>query len=118
MLLQRGEPVRGCEAVDNGNGAEVKQTRRDGGLLGRNDDACAEMALQTDGGKKRLGEAGALGSVGHELVSLVEGNDPSNLGGLLEEQAQADPEERARHLGRDARARQVHNGKPAGLEFC
>lgn len=65
--FQRVEPFRGGEAVDEGHGGQVEELRGDGGFLGCDDDAGAEVALLADGGEEGFGEGGGGGGGGHEL---------------------------------------------------
>ena len=61
------EPLGRGEAVHQGHAAEVEQLRRDGGLLGRDDDARGQVALLPDDGEEGVGEGVGGGGVGHEL---------------------------------------------------
>lgn len=115
MLLQRPKPLGRGEAVDDGDRAQVQQLGRDGGLLGGDDDARGEMALETDRGEEVLGQSGGLAALVHVLVRLVECDDAANdVSVLLEEEGEADVEELAGALGGDAGAGEVDDGELAG----
>ncbi len=103
--------------MHNRGGAEIEQLGGDGGLLGRDEDARGQVALQANGREEPLGERLGFQGARHVLVRLVKGDDAADgVGLLLEEETEANSEERAgRHVG-DARARQVDNGQPTGLK--
>lgn len=55
VLLETSQPVGRCEAVDDGDGAEVEKLGRDGRLLSGDEDTCAKVALETDGREQCVG---------------------------------------------------------------
>lgn len=57
--------------MDDGDGAEVDEARRDCGFLGGDDDSYAEVALLADDVEEGLGEFFGRGGFGHVLIQLV-----------------------------------------------
>lgn len=80
------------EPMNDSDGAQVEERRADGGLLRRDDDASAEVTLETDRPEKTVSQTATLAAVGHELVRLVEGCEAADVALLLEEEGEADVE--------------------------
>ena len=63
MQPQTAKPIRGREAINDCDGAQVEQPWRDGRILGGNEDSSPEVALETYGRKEGVGEIACFGCV-------------------------------------------------------
>ena len=88
--------------MNHGDAAQVEQLGGNHRLLGRDEDAGANVALQPDRLQERLV---------HVLVGLVQDHKSADSRSLLEEVAETDVEERARQL----RTRKIDNSQLATL---
>lgn len=72
VLLQALQPVGRGEAVGDCDGAQVEELGGDGRFLRGDEDARAEVALETDGGEERVGQGVGFGCVVHVLDAVRE----------------------------------------------
>jgi hypothetical protein len=71
MFLERSVPRRTGEAMNDGDGAKGYEVGRNGGFLGRYNDASALVTLQADERCEVIIEHLGTGSVEHILRSIL-----------------------------------------------